>query len=78
MHCRRCHGLMVRDRFFDSDEEGGLLTFWGWRCICCGEIIDPVILANRANPPVPRKRQPRFPRPVLAVVKIPMELVEMR
>jgi len=62
MNCRRCHGLMVRDRFFDSDEEGGLLTFWGWRCICCGEIIDPVILANRADPPVPRKRRPRYPR----------------
>lgn len=53
---------MVQDWFFDSNEKGHLMAFWGWRCISCGEIIDPVILANRANPPVPRKRHPRYPR----------------
>jgi hypothetical protein len=21
--------------------------FWGWRCIICGEILDPLILENR-------------------------------
>jgi hypothetical protein len=21
--------------------------FWGWKCLICGEIVDPVILANR-------------------------------
>jgi hypothetical protein len=20
---------------------------WGWRCVNCGEVVDPVILANR-------------------------------
>ena len=53
---------MVWDRFFDLDEEGGLMAFSGWRCVSCGEIIDPVILANRANPPLQRKRRPRYPR----------------
>jgi hypothetical protein len=24
--------------------------FWGWRCIFCGEILDPVILENRKIP----------------------------
>jgi len=24
-------------------------TFWGWRCIHCGEIIDQVILENRGK-----------------------------
>jgi len=69
---------MVWDRFFDSDEEGGLLTFSGWRCVSCGEIIDPVILANRANPPVPRKRRPRFPCPAQPVFSDPAELVGLR
>ena len=36
--CERCSGLMVSER----DDE-----FMGWRCILCGERIDPVILAQR-------------------------------
>lgn len=36
--CERCDGLMVSER----DDE-----FRGWRCILCGERIDPVILAQR-------------------------------
>jgi hypothetical protein len=33
---------MVYEKFYGSQEH-----FWGWRCIFCGEIIDPVILENR-------------------------------
>ena len=36
--CERCGGLMVSE---DCD------NFKGWRCILCGERIDPVILAQR-------------------------------
>lgn len=36
--CERCGGLMVSE---DDDD------FNGWRCILCGERIDPVILAQR-------------------------------
>lgn len=36
--CKRCDGLMVSED--DTD-------FNGWRCILCGERIDPVILAQR-------------------------------
>ena len=36
--CGRCSGLMVSER----DDE-----FMGWRCLLCGERIDPVILAQR-------------------------------
>lgn len=36
--CTRCGGLMVSEQ----DDE-----FMGWRCILCGERIDPVILAQR-------------------------------
>lgn len=33
---------MIYEKFYS--EEG---TFFGWRCVICGEIIDQVILANR-------------------------------
>ncbi len=45
MECSRCHGLMVRDRIFDlldTEIQGAV-----WRCVCCGDILDPVILTNR-------------------------------
>lgn len=38
--CHRCGGLMVEERVFEI----GLID---WRCISCGERIDPVILAHR-------------------------------
>ncbi|MBI3607111.1 MAG: hypothetical protein HY207_04000 [Nitrospirae bacterium] len=47
MHCERCRGLMVADRFTDLLDETGQITFGGWRCISCGEIVDPVIVTNR-------------------------------
>lgn len=67
---------MVWDRFFDFNEEGHHMAFSGWRCVSCGEIIDPVILANRLQPPPLRKRHPRFPRPDHAVLSPPLELIE--
>jgi len=42
MKCHRCGSMMVYERFFGHDE-----NYSGWRCICCGEIIDEVIMANR-------------------------------
>jgi hypothetical protein len=33
---------MVYERFYGVQE-----SFWGWRCITCGEIVDEVILENR-------------------------------
>jgi len=45
MTCTRCGGLMVRDRFYDMlDTDIGMVA---WRCISCGDIVDPVVLANR-------------------------------
>ncbi len=40
--CLRCGGALLYDKFYGPDEQ-----FWGWKCLICGEIIDPVILANR-------------------------------
>lgn len=46
--CPRCHGYMVP---VDVDGSEGVRLEWrewpGWRCVNCGEWIDPMILANR-------------------------------
>jgi len=42
MKCHRCHGWMVMERYY-----GPGMPYWGFRCLSCGEILDPVILENR-------------------------------
>ena len=44
MKCQRCGGIMAPEEFYGPDD-----MFSGWRCIFCGEIIDPVILHNRGT-----------------------------
>jgi hypothetical protein len=38
--CHRCGGLMVQEKVI-------ALNVCEWRCVSCGERIDPVILAHR-------------------------------
>jgi len=38
--CHRCGGLMLEEKIFEI----GLIE---WRCVICGERIDPVILTHR-------------------------------
>lgn len=45
MTCERCQGLMVQDDSFDLCESERRLAVW--RCVLCGEMVDPVIVANR-------------------------------
>lgn len=52
MECVRCRGLMVVDRFVDL-EASSEPEFAGWRCVVCGNISDPVIIANRYTPRLP-------------------------
>jgi hypothetical protein len=40
--CLRCRGAVIYDKFYGPHEQ-----FWGWKCLICGEIVDPVILENR-------------------------------
>jgi hypothetical protein len=40
--CLRCSGAVIYDKCYGSHEQ-----FWGWKCLICGEIVDPVILENR-------------------------------
>jgi hypothetical protein len=49
--CPRCHGFMVP---MNGDGFEAVVLDWsempGWRCINCGERIDPLILTNRRAP----------------------------
>lgn len=55
MNCHRCHGLMVEERFEDLRGDPHHISFHGWRCVCCGDIVDPVIMRHRvAGPPATR------------------------
>ncbi|HUK55287.1 MAG TPA: hypothetical protein VLY20_01360 [Nitrospiria bacterium] len=47
MNCPKCGGRMNFEEFFSSATEGTSWAYEGWRCIYCGEIIDPLILLNR-------------------------------
>ena len=47
MNCARCDGLMINEWFQDILDDTGEINFWGLHCLLCGEILDPIILANR-------------------------------
>ena len=40
--CPRCSKSMIHEIFYTDFE-----MFYGWKCIMCGEVLDPVILNNR-------------------------------
>jgi hypothetical protein len=46
--CLRCEGLLVCEKFEDLEGLGSSdHEFTGWRCLNCGAIVDPVIVAHR-------------------------------
>ena len=44
MICHRCGGRMITEKFYDISS-----IFYGWHCVICGEILDPVILLHRLS-----------------------------
>jgi hypothetical protein len=42
---------MAYEKYYGLEEQ-----FWGLRCICCGDIIDHIILKNRGVMAVPALR----------------------
>jgi hypothetical protein len=59
--CDRCHGLMVEEEL--RDWGGGYVSSDLWRCILCGEVVDPVIRMNRKKVQMcfdGRKKQPQY------------------
>lgn len=60
MRCQRCTGYMIPDSFVDLRDDTGRILFEGWRCINCGEVVDPVVLTHRMeSPPAPYRSQTR-------------------
>lgn len=45
MTCHRCEGFMVQDDYFQLVESDRRLA--AWRCVLCGDVVDPVIEANK-------------------------------
>lgn len=58
MDCPRCQGLMIMIRM---NELAGSGTVVGWRCLLCGEALDPGIQANRAGHCQPVRSRARLP-----------------
>ena len=44
VNCQRCGGRMIFEKFYDVNN-----IFFGWHCVMCGEILDPVILLHRLS-----------------------------
>ena len=44
IRCQRCGGRMIVEKFYDVNN-----VFFGWHCVICGEILDPVILLHRLS-----------------------------
>jgi transposase-like protein len=44
MKCPKCKGRMLTEKYYDF-----VRSFDAWKCTCCGEVLDPTILANRAR-----------------------------
>jgi hypothetical protein len=44
MRCHRCGSIMAYEKYYGLEGK-----FWGLRCICCGDIIDQIILENRGS-----------------------------
>jgi hypothetical protein len=54
----RCQGLMIINQMKESSSADAVV---GWRCLLCGESIDPGIEANRASPPPSVRSRARVP-----------------
>ncbi len=42
MSCQRCGSRMIFEKYYDVNS-----IFFGWHCVMCGDILDPVILLHR-------------------------------
>ena len=53
MNCFRCDGLMVEDHFLDFEGTTGHMWASGFRCMNCGNVLDPVIERHQSARPEP-------------------------
>lgn len=70
MRCTRCNGLMVVEDCLDIKGGPGELWIKAFRCVSCGNLVDPLIHRHHAGfraEVLPfRKRFRRAPRPPVA------------
>jgi len=60
LRCDRCDGLMLPERLRDDYALGaGPMECWGWRCVSCGELVDPLILQHRRKQAGRAMQQPQ-------------------
>ncbi len=56
VQCQKCRGRMGFEKFYGPNS-----SFYGWHCLLCGDILDPVILLHRlsqdANVPIPESEE---------------------
>ena len=56
IHCQRCNGRMAFEKFYGQSD-----SFFGWHCVMCGDVLDPVILLHRlsrdANVSIPESEE---------------------
>ena len=48
MRCERCGGFQLQCHFMYRKSTTAPWEYDGWRCLNCGEIVDPLILLNRS------------------------------
>jgi hypothetical protein len=47
MRCTKCNGFMVVDDLIDMRESYHPMWMRGWRCVACGNVVDPLIVRHR-------------------------------
>ena len=50
MRCMKMHGPMVADNLIDMQESSIPMWMKGWRCVSCGNIVDPAHPATSDDP----------------------------
>ncbi len=58
MTCPRCQGLMVSATLEDAKSTLSREPLRAWRCLLCGEVLDPTIAQHRKGPPKPPPGRP--------------------
>jgi len=54
--CHRCGGLLVPEQLPEFLLAGSPAEVWGWRCVQCGNIVDPAVLGRyAAQAPITRR-----------------------
>lgn len=62
--CRRCGGLLVPEQLPEVLLDSGPVEVWGWRCVQCGHVVDPVAQGRYAEQGRVARRttSPRLPQ----------------